>query len=436
MARKKSQASVSQPSGNEGELHRTKLRVIGIGGGGSNIVAELSHRLKRGDFFVANTDVQALKAIGKGPKVFAFGQGVTAGLGCGMDPRVGERAAREDAARISKLFEGQDLVLLVSSLGGGSGSGGAPVFAELGRTSKCLTLGIFTLPFSFEGEKRKQIADASLERLKNFLNAYVVIPNDAIFKIVPENIPLKAAFSAVNKRLTENLEGFLETLFLPGLINVDFADVKAVLEGGEKLAYLSTSTVSGAGRSSQAAEAVLADPLYGYRSGGAARILFNIAGGKDLRMSEVGEISSIVGAQNPKAKIIFGLSTNPKLNHKLRVMVCAVGCDQEPEKRNPPKAQKVFRRARQTRRNLKDAGGLEEKPKQEKKRVLLKRKPRRKPKKKAPPRQEHKTQEVSQDAQRRNALDVKKAIDEAIENLQQKEQQWDTPAFLRFKWTR
>lgn len=409
---------VAKPPYQKDEEHfegntKTKMRIIGVGGGGSNIVSEISQRLKKADFVAANTDLQALKSMGRNAKRFAFGLNTAKGLGCGMDAGLAQNAALEDREKIKRLLEGQDLTVLIATLGGGTGSGAIPVFAEVAHEAKSLTIGIFTLPFGFEGEKRNQVAQAALEKLKSLVNVYVVIPNDSIFKIVEKDVPLKFALSAVNKRLSDSLEGFVETLFLPGLINIDFADVKAVLQGKSRLAYLSSATFTGPDRAKLALDDVLANPLHEYHAKGAERILFNITGSKDMKMHEVSEISKTIGLQNPRAKIIFGISTNPKFAKKLRITIFAIGCQSVSAKRSVQKSLPIAKSQKET------------KPKQKK--VIKARKEKRVEAPKLP------ILVPFQEKQRRNALDVKKAIDEAIEDLQEEEQKWDIPAFLRYK---
>ena len=211
-------------------VHKTKVRVIGIGGGGGTIVSEIISRMKKADFVVANTDAKALRLIKKA-KRFQFGVNVTKGLGTGMNVEIGEEAALEDKEKIEKLFDGQDVCIVVSSLGGGAGSGASPIFAKLSKNTKCLTYGIFTMPFEFEGSKKMEIAKESLDKIRPHLNAFSVIPNERIFKIIDKGTPLKDALSAINERLAKNLGGLIEMIYLPGLINIDFADLRTILDG-------------------------------------------------------------------------------------------------------------------------------------------------------------------------------------------------------------
>lgn len=407
-------------------VHKTKMRVIGIGGGGGNVVAEIAQRVSKADFMAANTDAQALKHITKTLKTFAFGAELTQGLGCGMSVELGEKAAAAEKEKIKKTLEGQDICVFVATLGGGTGSGAVPVFADVARELKNLTIGIFTMPFAFEGEKRKQIAEAALQKVAPLLNAYIVIPNERIFGIIDKKTPLKDALSLVNKRLAATLEGFIETLFSPGLINIDFADVRAVLEGKGRLAFLHSARGAGTSKAQEAARSVLLNPLSSYGIAGADRILFNITSDKDLKMQEVAEISRLISEHNSKARIIFGISFDPRLKGTIRVTLFATGCQADPAKpvvRETPSAeqngarrqkQKVAKLARKKKPSVRNAApqnpSEEEYPGQTKIEFVK-----------------------DQGKVRRNALDVKKAVDEEIRELEEREKQWDIPAFLRNK---
>ncbi len=437
-------------SGQDGEdVPRTRIRIIGIGGGGGNIVSEIAKLVGRIDFVGANTDVQALKTLSKNVKRFSFGEDLTHGLGCGMDVSKGEEAARMERERIKNMMQGQDICILVASLGGGTGSGAAPVFAEVSRELKNLTLGIFCTAFSFEGEKRKQIAERALEKLKPVLNSYVLIPNDNIFRMIDAKTPLKESLSVVNKLLAGTLQGFIETLSLPGLINIDFADVRTLLEGKGRLAYLHSATGVGAEKAQAGLKEVLANPLGDYGITGADRIMFNITGDKDLKMQDVSEIAKTIAAASPRAKIIFGISFQPEFREKTRITLFAVGCkeDQRGEKQKPsankksfkPKAKAPFSKAQgklplvspkkkaqpvqafgsepQSRRGLKTPSGSE--------------RPAIQPEPKTPVPQDASLQDSSK--LRRNALDLKKAVEEEIQELEKKEKAWDIPSFLRNK---
>ena len=400
-------------------VRRIKMRIIGVGGGAGNIISEISFGVKKVDFIAANTDTQALKGLSKKVRPFVFGQEITDGLGAGMDASVGEAAAKSEKERIKKLFEGQDFCVLVSSLGGGTGSGAVAVFAEAARESKCITLGIFTMPFRFEGDKRRQIAETSLEHVKSLLNAYIVIPNDKIFEVIDKTTPLPTALSVVNKRLADSLEGLIETIYLPGLINVDFADLRSVLDGRGRLGYLNSVQTSGENKAQEGSDAVLNSRLGEYGIAGADRILFNITSDRTLRMQEVAEISKAIGQFNPRARIIFGISFRPEFKNKMRITLLAIGCKEGKEEvveKKKPKKKKPIK---------KPVEKKEEKPEPEKVKPTPKKKKVRKPKP---------TPVVVQKAPamvRKNALDLKKEVDEELKNREEEEKKWDIPSFLR-----
>lgn len=310
----------------ESPIRKIKVRIIGIGGGGSSIVSEITQRVKRVDFVVANTDSRALKGAAKKAKRFQFGRDLTQGLGTGMNVELGEMAAQNEKEKIKKLFEGQDLCIIIASLGGGTGSGATPIFAKVSKGSGCLTYGIFTLPFEFEGKKKMEIAKESLLKIKPYLNAFSIIPNERIFQNIDKNTPLKEALSAINKKLAENLQGLIEMVYLPGLINIDFADLKTVFQRRGRLTYLNTieiEEVKGEG----AIKKLISGPLYSYTIKGARGILYNITGGQDIPLSEVSQISEMISRLvNKKAKIIFGISQNPKYQGRVGITLLAAGC--------------------------------------------------------------------------------------------------------------
>jgi len=318
-----------KPSFLEGPLHKTKVRIVGIGGGGGSIVSEIASRLKRVSFVIANTDLRALRKSTRKAKRFSFGKDITQGLGTGMNADLGKIAAENEKERIKKILEGQDLCILVASLGGGTGSGAAPVFAKISKKLGNLTYGIFTLPFRFEGEKKMEIAKDSLKKLKPSLNALTIIPNERIFQIIDKKTPLKEALSQINKTLAQALEGLIETIYLPGLINIDFADLKTILQAKGKLTYLNTIEVRGTDRIEEAIKKTTSSPLYPYSIQGAKGILFNIAGEKDINLAEVSEISKrVFESVNKEAKIIFGISQSAswRKKEKIRITLLATGC--------------------------------------------------------------------------------------------------------------
>jgi cell division protein FtsZ len=435
------------------QVHRTRMRIIGIGGGGSSIVSEIAPQISRIDFVVANTDTQALREAARQARKFSFGNNVTGGLGCGMDPRLGQKAVKEESDKVAKLFQGIDLAVIVSSLGGGTGSGAAPEFAKIAREMGVMTVGIFTMPFKFEGGKRAQIAKSALERITPNLNVVSIIPNENIFKIIDKNTPLKAAFSSINGRLSENLRGLIEMIYVPGLINIDFADLKTILEGKGKLAYLNTAVADGPSRAEEAVKDLLKSPLNEYTIQGAEKIVFNITAPQALEMREVEHISRTISDYNKRAKIIFGVSQDNSYKNKLRVTLLAVGVGKEPaKKRTAKKAQPEPEPApapepepELKKKPAKKKTASKKKPKQNQKpkkktspkkpKPKKKSKPAPKPKKKSESKEIKKEEKVQKEENktltRKNALDLKKEAEKTEEEIIDQEKRWDIPAFLR-----
>jgi cell division protein FtsZ len=431
------------------QVHRTKMRIIGIGGGGSSIVSEIAPQINRIDFVVANTDSQALKEVSNKIRKFTFGQKITKGLGCGMDPKIGQKSAKEEKDKIAKLFEGIDLAVIVSSLGGGTGSGATPEFAKIAKEMGVMTLGIFTMPFKFEGSKRSQIARLSLEKITPNLNIVSIIPNENIFSIIDKNTPLKAAFSSINKRLAENLRGLIEMIYVPGLINIDFADLKTILEGKGKLAYLNTALANGPNRAEEAVKELLKSPLNEYTIQGAEKIVFNITASQALEMREVEQISKTISDFNRRAKIIFGVSQDNSYKDKLRVTLLAVGVGKEPpvkkkiivkskiEKKSEPIPQKEIVEIKPKKKIIKAKKAKS--PVKAKKPIVKKPVIKKKPKKKMIKSKENKKETIAEKKEavtpkplmRKTALDIKKETEKTEEDMLDQEKKWDIPAFLR-----
>ena len=405
-------------------IKRTKIRVIGVGGGAGSIISEIASRIKKADFVVANTDLRALKTVKKA-KRFQFGQGLTNGLGTGMNPELGETAALQEKDKIKKLFEGQDLCIIIACLGGGTGSGATSVFAKISKSAGCLTYGIFTLPFEFEGEKKMEIAKNGLEKIRPHLNAFSVIPNERIFQIIDKNTPLKEALSAINERLVKNLEGLIEMIYLPGLINIDFADLKTILSGRGRLAYLNTLEI-GEPDKEETTKKIISSPLYPYTIKGARGILYNMEGGKGLQLSKVSQISKLISdLVNKNAKIIFGINQSLKQEDKIRITLLAIGCVLKNDLiKIVKKIEKKKRKRAKPKPKPLPPLPLPPKPKP-------KPKPKRKPKPKIA---EEKKEVVIPDGKiRRNALQLKKVIEEEEKEILEKEKVWETPAIFRRK---
>lgn len=439
------------------QIHRTKIKVIGIGGGGSSIVSEISRGFAKNiDFVVANTDLQALKQAGRKIKRFQFGQELTHGLGCGMNPELGKEAALKAEEKIKKLFEGVDFSILISTLGGGTGSGALPVFAEISRKTKNITLGIFTLPFKFEGEKKAEISALAIEKTRPNLNAQIIFPNENIFKVIDKNTSLSRAFSEINQRLAESLRGLLETIFGYGLINIDFADLKTIFAGRGKLAFLNWAEAQGPNRAEEAIRKILQNPLakYNITSQGqqkktffAERILFNIFSSKNLKMSEVEKISKAISDANPKAKIIFGISNLPPKEDKIRITLLSIGrhlkAKPKAKKRPPvlpPKPSGQLLPETKIKKPEEKAKPISKAPPKK-----IQKKTKKPIKIKAAPLSEssplgrtqagrQKPKGLSQKIlERRNALELKKEIEKIEKEMLAEEKKWETPAFLRRK---
>jgi len=452
--RKKSSPKNSESRIFEG-VHKTKIRIIGIGGGGGSIISEIVNRISKADFIAANTDVRALKGLSKKVRKFQFGQTLTNGLGTGMNVEIGEQAALQEKEKIKNLFENQDLCIIVSSLGGGTGAGATPVFAKIAKTTKCLTYGIFTLPFEFEGEKKMEIAKQALLKLKPYFNIFSIIPNERIFQIIDKNTPLQEALSAINERLVSNLEGLIEMIYSTGLINIDFADLKTVLGGYGKLAYLNTVQIAETAKE-EAARKVILTPLYPYSTKGSRGILYNIVGGRALCLSDVSKISEIISESvNRNAKIIFGIDQNKKHKDKIKITLLAAGCISKNEllkKKKVIRKQKVKHSIKKEEEEIKIKPEVQEKPKPK-----LKTKPKTKisahrpkkqkivsepkiiPKKEIRAKKEFPKNLIQNQAAeaetkvRRNALEVRKVAQEEEKEFLEKENIWETPAILRKK---
>jgi len=422
------------------DVKRTKIRVIGIGGGGGTIISEISFKMPRASFVAANTDGQALKSVARAVSRFPFGQVLTKGLGTGMNPELGTAAALSEKDKIKKLLEGQDLCVLVACLGGGTGSGAVPIFAKISRSLGNITYGIFTLPFKFEGEKKMEIARESLKKVKNYLNAVTIIPNERVFQIVDKDTPLRQSLSVVNKNLAEGLGGLIETIYEPGLINIDFADFRTILQGKGRLAYLNTAEVQKKeGSTKDLITKALNSPLFPYSIKGGKGVLLNISGEKELSLSDVAQISkTIADLVNPEAKIIFGVSQSKQYSNILKTTLMVTGCSLKIFPKLEGKKRKKKPKREEKREPVKKK---ELKPKKKRKRkVSAEAKAEKKPSfAKATEGREEKPEaerEPAEEKVRKNALQVREENKELEKEIEEKEKFWETPAFLRKKFAK
>jgi cell division protein FtsZ len=303
------------------------LRVLGAGGGGSNAVQRMvNSKLPGVEFIAVNTDVQALYHNPAATKV-TIGRGITRGLGAGSDPGVGKRAAEESLEEIKGRLDGTDMLFVTAGLGGGTGSGSVPIITELARGMGILTVGVVTMPFSFEGVKRKKNAEEALENMKGKVDTLIKIPNDKILSLIDKTTPLTEAFQVVDEVLQHAIEGISSLITQHGLVNVDFADVKTIMQdAGTSLMGIGYGT--GDSRASEAARAAVDSPLLDMSIDGASGILFNVTGGTDLSMFEVDEAARIITeTAAPDSNIIFGAVIDENYTGQVKVTVVATGFD-------------------------------------------------------------------------------------------------------------
>jgi len=303
-----------------------KIKVIGVGGGGSNAVNRMVQaRLDGVEFIVANTDAQALRVSPAATKIQIGGK-LTKGLGAGADPNVGRQAALEDTEAIIAALGGADMIFVTTGLGGGTGTGAAPVIASLASELGALTIAVVTKPFKFEGKKRQMQAERGLEALKDCVDTIITIPNERLLAIIERNTPLTEAFATADDVLRQAIQGISDLILVPGLINLDFADVKTIMSG-MGLAMMGTGIAEGPERAMEAARKAISSPLLeGASVNGARGVIINVTGGPDLSLVEVSEASSIVQeAADEDANIIFGAVVDPALKGKVKITVIATG---------------------------------------------------------------------------------------------------------------
>lgn len=312
-----------------------KIKVIGVGGGGNSAIERMIQENLRGIEFIAiNTDVQALQKS-SAPIKISIGKTVTRGLGAGMNPDIGRRAAEESANDVRNKIAGADMIFLTGGLGGGTGSGALPQIAKIAKEAGALTVAVVTKPFSFEGAQRKRIADDAFEELANEVDTIITIPNDRVLQIIDKKTSLLEAFKIVDDVLRQGVQGISEIITLPGLINVDFADVKAIMENAGS-ALMGIGSASGENRAVEAAKMAIASPLLELSIDGAKGILFTVTGSSDLSMYEVAEAAKVItGSADDDAKVIFGANVDDTLEDEVRITVVATGFDGR-ERRSAP----------------------------------------------------------------------------------------------------
>jgi cell division protein FtsZ len=314
-----------------------KIKVVGVGGsGGSAINRMINAKIRGVDFIAMNTDVQALHTS-LAPRKIQLGPSISRGLGAGMNPEVGARAAEESQSEIREALKGSDMVFITCGLGGGSGSGASPKVAEIAREMGILTVAVVTKPFQFEGHQRKVIADQAFEKLVQFVDTIITIPNDRILQIIDRKTSMMDAFEIVDDVLRQGVQGISEIISVPGLINVDFADARSIMENRGS-ALMGIGRGHGENRAVDAAKAAIASPLLEVSIDGAKGILFTVTGGSNLGMYEVTEAAKVITeSADPQAKIIFGAIIDETLKDEIKVTVIATGFDE----RTMPRATKT-----------------------------------------------------------------------------------------------
>ncbi|XP_050138100.1 cell division protein FtsZ homolog 1, chloroplastic-like [Malus sylvestris] len=321
-----------------------KIKVVGVGGGGNNAVNRMIGSGLHGvDFYAINTDAQALlQSAAEYP--LQIGELLTRGLGTGGNPLLGEQAAEESKEAISNALKGSDLVFVTAGMGGGTGSGAAPIVAQISKEAGYLTVGVVTYPFSFEGRKRSLQAFEAIEKLQKNVDTLIVIPNDRLLDIADEQTPLQDAFLLADDVLRQGVQGISDIITIPGLVNVDFADVKAVMKNSGT-AMLGVGVSSSKNRAEEAAEQATLAPLIGSSIQSATGVVYNITGGKDITLQEVNRVSQVVTSlADPSANIIFGAVVDDRYNGELHVTIIATGFSQSFQKTllTDPKAAKLL----------------------------------------------------------------------------------------------
>ncbi|MDP3957304.1 MAG: cell division protein FtsZ [bacterium] len=305
-----------------------KIKVVGVGGsGGNGITRMIDAKIKGVEFVAINTDAQALHNS-KAQEKIHIGKNLTKGLGAGMNPEIGRQAAEENRDEIQEVLKGADMVFVTCGLGGGTGSGAAPIVAETAKELGALTVGVVTKPFAFEGSQRRAIADEALENLKDRVDTLITIPNDKLLTIIDRKTTLVNAFRIVDDVLRQGVQGISDLITKPGIVNVDFADVRAIMEDSGS-ALMGIGIASGDNRAVEAAKAAINSPLLELSIDGAKGVLFNISGSSDLTMLEINEAASIITENiDPNAKVIFGAVTDDQIRKgEIQITVVATGFD-------------------------------------------------------------------------------------------------------------
>ncbi len=361
-----------------------KIKVIGVGGSGGNAISRMiAAKIHGVDFVAVNTDAQDLHHVTASEKVH-IGKNLTKGLGAGMNPEIGRQAAEENRDEIHEVVKGSDMVFVTCGLGGGTGTGAAPIIAEAAKDSGALTVAVVTKPFSFESLQRARLAEEGLSQLKDRVDTLITIPNDKLLSIIDRKTSLLNAFSVVDDVLRQAVQGISDLVVTPGIVNVDFADVKAIMQNAGS-ALMGIGRATGEDRSLEAAKAAINSPLLELSIDGAKGVLFNVSGGSDLAMSEINDAAKVITESiDSEAKVIFGAVMDDKLKKgEIKITVIATGFDEG-----------LLKKASETR--VQDISPINQKEEKEKKKPM-------------------------------STPQVKTQVEEEEEN------EWDIPAFIRRK---
>lgn len=312
-----------------GNQEFAQIKVIGCGGGGNNAVNRMiKEGLRNVEFIGINTDKQAL-AISQASQKIQIGDKLTKGLGAGANPEIGKKAAEESRDEITEAIKGSDMVFITAGMGGGTGTGAAPVVAEIAKSMNILTVGVVTKPFPFEGRKRMMQAEMGIKELKGKVDTLVTIPNERLLTMVDKKTSLIEAFKFADDVLRQGVQGISDLITIPGLVNLDFADVKTVMEN-TGLAHMGVGRAAGENRAEEAAKQAISSPLLETSIVGATGVLLNVTGGMDLGLLEINDAAKIVqDAADPDANIIFGAVIDETMQDEIRITVIATGFDQD-----------------------------------------------------------------------------------------------------------
>jgi cell division protein FtsZ len=319
-------------------INVARIKVVGVGGGGNSAVDRMVNARIRGVEFIAiNTDLQAL-ASAQAPTKVQIGKETTGGLGSGADPDKGRQSVEENKEDVYEVLKNSDMVFVTSGMGGGTGSGAGPVVAAIARELGSLTVGVVTKPFTFEGSRRREVAEKAIEELKENVDTLIVIPNDKLLQVIDKKTTMLDAFAVVDDVLRQGIQGIADLITIPGIINVDFADVKTIMQDAGS-ALMGIGRAKGENRAIEAARAAIDSPLLDLSVEGAKGILFNITGGQDMSMYEIDEAAkTITEAAHPEANIIFGAMVDESMQGEIKITVIATGFgDERPKKREEAK---------------------------------------------------------------------------------------------------